>query len=271
MRPLFLAAIVVAACSNISPTPRCTPGASAACACPSGDMGARVCGVTGESFGPCTCDPSQDFDAGLIDVSTLDSIAVDSGIGPGADVISGRDASEETGSVDVGLLPDTLARDAGDALVPLDSAALADAERVDAGGPRDVTPDLSAMDAVAVDVSRCSVEQVFCGGACVAPATDPLHCGGCDRACNLADTESACVSGRCVTGRCASNFGDCDGNVSNGCEENLLVSSSNCGRCGNSCPSGAVCRGGGCASDCGGPCPMNSICVGSTVSAPKSA
>jgi hypothetical protein len=44
-------------CSSGSQAPKCIPGASAACACPTGQPGAQICNSAG-TFGVCTCSSS---------------------------------------------------------------------------------------------------------------------------------------------------------------------------------------------------------------------
>jgi hypothetical protein len=46
---------------------------------------------------------------------------------------------------------------------------------------------------------------------------------------------------------CNANYGNCDGNNTNGCEVNLLTDNSNCGSCGHACATG-TCQSGTCAS-----------------------
>lgn len=46
------------------------------------------------------------------------------------------------------------------------------------------------------DGLTCTGDQVICGAACVDLATDPMHCGSCDRACPAA--LGACYAGTCV-------------------------------------------------------------------------
>ncbi|MHC4837007.1 MAG: MopE-related protein [Planctomycetota bacterium] len=48
--------------------------------------------------------------------------------------------------------------------------------------------------------------------------TDPLNCGGCGQACDLANASEICVSGGCRIGDCDGGFGDADGLPGNGCE-----------------------------------------------------
>jgi hypothetical protein len=82
----------------------------------------------------------------------------------------------------------------------------------------------------------CDLGELCCDGACVAPATDDLHCGGCGIAC---DAGELCASGTCAP-RCEAPLLFCDG---------LCIDTSsdpdNCGRCGRVCPSG-ICRDGLC-------------------------
>ena len=66
--------------------------------------------------------------------------------------------------------------------------------------------------------------------------TDPTNSGACGVRCSATTDASGalCSSGCCVT-ECSCGRGDRDGNAVNGCEADLLTSTANCGRCGNSC------------------------------------
>ncbi len=59
-------------------------------------------------------------------------------------------------------------------------------------------------------------------------------CGGCGIICDYPDTEMTCTGGVCQIANCDPGFGDCDGIVTNGCE-NTLDSLTDCGACGVSC------------------------------------
>ena len=74
--------------------------------------------------------------------------------------------------------------------------------------------------------------------------------------CNCTPTNGTCNADCSIT--CAATFGDCDGNVANGCETQLN-SISNCGQCARecSCYGGATCVNGACA---GTPMPNGSAC-----------
>lgn len=51
-----VAAIVLVGCKPAADDPRCVPGTSASCACPSGSRGAQTCLPSG-TFAACTCTP----------------------------------------------------------------------------------------------------------------------------------------------------------------------------------------------------------------------
>jgi len=93
-----------------------------------------------------------------------------------------------------------------------------------------------------------------CGSSCVLTDTDPLHCGGCDRACPSAPNALAsCASGTCALA-CASGWGDCDESMANGCETGTASDVASCGACGTACPVGpnaiATCMSGSCGLRC---------------------
>jgi hypothetical protein len=88
-----------------------------------------------------------------------------------------------------------------------------------------------------------------CGFACVAGFADcdreipngceqslttPFACGGCYSTCQPVHAFGSCVTGSCEIAACDLGYGDCDGEVENGCET-PLVTPSNCGGCGVSC------------------------------------
>jgi hypothetical protein len=80
------------------------------------------------------------------------------------------------------------------------------------------------------------------------------HCGACRAACNPANATAACVAGACTITACDDGFGNCDGNVPNGCETNVRTSVTHCGRCMNECPARANgfpgCVAGACVISC---------------------
>ncbi|MBK9266227.1 MAG: choice-of-anchor L domain-containing protein [Polyangiaceae bacterium] len=72
-------------------------------------------------------------------------------------------------------------------------------------------------------VQPCMPGMSCCGGNCYDLATDVNNCGSCNNPCpTLPNATPACVDGLCTMGTCATAFADCDKNVMNGCEWNVL-------------------------------------------------
>ncbi len=79
---------------------------------------------------------------------------------------------------------------------------------------------------------------------------DVSNCGACGTVCTVANGVPACSSGACRVASCNTNFGDCNGTYSDGCETNLQTSSSHCGACGTACATGTACTAGRCGARC---------------------
>jgi len=60
-----------------------------------------------------------------------------------------------------------------------------------------------------------------CSGVCVDLDSHVDHCGGCGASCTLDRAEAACVAGACVVAQCSEQTVDCNGDPSDGCEEDL--------------------------------------------------
>ncbi len=83
-------------------------------------------------------------------------------------------------------------------------------------------------------------------------ATDATNCGTCGTVCSGTNGHAACVAGQCTIG-CNSGYGDCDGNVTNGCETHLSSNTSHCGSCSVACGNQngtATCSNGTCSIVC---------------------
>ncbi len=104
--------------------------------------------------------------------------------------------------------------------------------------------------------------------------SDTSNCGACGSVCTITNGVGACVSGACRVASCNTNFADCDGTATNGCEVNTTDDESHCGSCSTVCPGSATCLSGVCSTancrtvagvrwcyvvgGCGLPC--NSVC-----------
>ena len=119
---------------------------------------------------------------------------------------------------------------------------------------------------------RCVAAQCFqlCdtgGGDCTHPGLpdpddgcetdtggDPLNCGTCSNVCSVPVGTPGCTLGKCSIADCPTDTGDCDGDVSNGCETDLMTDEAHCGQCGRACSSSGVaslvCSQGLCGSGC---------------------
>ncbi len=90
------------------------------------------------------------------------------------------------------------------------------------------------------------------GNGCETSTSNSLaNCGACNNVCPApANGSAVCTGGVCGVGMCSPGFGNCDFNAGNGCESDTTSSVTNCGACGNVCPTppnvAAVCLGGVC-------------------------
>jgi hypothetical protein len=86
-------------------------------------------------------------------------------------------------------------------------------------------------------LAGCGLGQQSCGGQCIDPASDALHCGACDSIC---DRAQVCAAGSC-TETCSAPLTACDGRCFD-----LNRSPEHCGSCATHCSSG-ICESGVCA------------------------
>ena len=86
------------------------------------------------------------------------------------------------------------------------------------------------------------------GFECIDGRMDDRNCGACGNVCDLSGDGGApyanayygCVQSTCDQPKCVGGFGNCDGDMFNGCETDL-VDDANCGACGNACPANTKC------------------------------
>jgi len=83
---------------------------------------------------------------------------------------------------------------------------------------------------------------------CVDGRTSDANCGKCYNPCDPTNDGGVmhpnsyygCVNSECGHLKCNQDWGDCDHDIENGCEQTLL-DRNNCGACGNVCPAGQEC------------------------------
>lgn len=243
MRPLaLLAAILLACAGDPLPLRDCTPGVTLPCACVGGASGAQLCDADGR-VNACVCPDAGAADSAVdvLDASAPDVVTVDTPDVP--DV-----PSVPIDVVDV-QQPDVVTVDAP----PIDAcSSMTPANCCGTSCP--MRPHASAATCTAgVCGIVCAAGFGDCDGnptnGCeVDLATSVANCGACGAACRAAPTgdAAACASARCGL-RCMRLYAaDCDGDIANGCEVDLLTNRNHCGMCGGVCPPGRSCSGGGC-------------------------
>jgi hypothetical protein len=248
MRPLLLVALLalLAACAaDPTLTARdCTPGTTAACACVGGATGAQTCTAAG-TVGACVCpdaggaDVVAVVDAPAADLGSLPDVAtgpdvVDAG---GADVVDAADAAA-TCDGSCPPRPNAITLCVGGVCsVVMCRAGYANCDGDESNGCEvNFTTDPAhcgrcgnvcaagqecalerCIAACAPGVSRCRVTPTF-EGVCTDLQNDSTNCGMCGRACQFPHAAAACLRGQCVIGSCNPGYGNCDNDLTNGCE-----------------------------------------------------
>jgi hypothetical protein len=83
---------------------------------------------------------------------------------------------------------------------------------------------------------------------CETPLTSNVNCGNCGEPCAMPNAVAECGSGSCQFVSCLSGWGDCNDDLSDGCELNLNTTLSDCGGCDAACPANKLnCVGGTCS------------------------
>ena len=100
-------------------------------------------------------------------------------------------------------------------------------------------------------VDDCSAGTTLCGSSCIDLASDPEHCGDCETVCPAGVNAAAACSLSACTYACDSDYDDCDGAATAGCEQSLHTLE-HCGTCTVTCgPAHATgtCATGSCGLD----------------------
>ena len=105
-------------------------------------------------------------------------------------------------------------------------------------------------------ISSCVSGHLDCNfknadGCEVNSSLDVNNCGACGMVCGaIPNAVVGCEGGACGIGNCNTNFGDCNGQVADGCETSLKADNKNCGGCGHICAlaqATSTCTSGACA------------------------
>jgi hypothetical protein len=103
------------------------------------------------------------------------------------------------------------------------------------------------------DAGQCPDDRKLCSGACFAKDDARFGCAAssCDP-CSIPNAAAVCVAGACAIAACLSGHGDCNHDVTDGCETDTTSAHDECGACGHACDATLVCDRGSCASSCSG-------------------
>jgi hypothetical protein len=207
---------------------QCTPS-SGSCECTAANQGQTISCVNQNGFGSCvgsrTCDGVMGY--GMCSAET-----------PLAEICNARD-DDCDGQTDEGLPTVTCGLGQCQRTVP----ACID------GGTFVCTPGVPG-------VERCNGLDDDCDGTPdngISLQSDVTNCGRCGNACMVANATPRCLGGQCEIGQCLAPFDDCNGRLTDGCEENTQMSVNHCGMCGRRCVAAnatSSCTGGQCAFAC---------------------
>ncbi len=106
---------------------------------------------------------------------------------------------------------------------------------------------------------ECDIGYADCDGladnGCESNLRELDNCGRCGQRCYGANALTSCTSGACDVVSCSWQYGDCDLDPFNGCEEDLSSNRERCGACDDACPASATngsyaCVAGRCQLSC---------------------
>lgn len=104
----------------------------------------------------------------------------------------------------------------------------------DAGPDAETDAETDAASDAPLDVA-CGADEKHCAAGCVKLSDPAFGCGAGCAPCGIPGAVAACDAGSCVMVGCAPGFGNCNLDLTDGCEVELAADPSSCGACGNIC------------------------------------
>ncbi|NIS34140.1 MAG: hypothetical protein GWO04_31170 [Actinobacteria bacterium] len=172
-------------------------------------------------------------DSDVIDSGVVDSATPDADVGPMDSAVTGDTAPPDSGAMD-GATGDSMVTDTGTADTGSTDTGVVDSGSGDTCGSTEV----------------CNMMDDDCDGLIDEGfnlSSDPDNCGACGNVCNLPNASSLCTWGFCYVSSCDTDWGNCDGDSSNGCETDLTSDDANCGMCDNRCNGMRTCTSSTCS------------------------
>jgi hypothetical protein len=124
------------------------------------------------------------------------------------------------------------------------------------GGTAGTAGAAGSGEAGAAGTPGCAADEKECDGSCVPLADPATGCGSPDTCepCEIDHATAACATDECSIDRCDDDWGDCNMDLADGCEQTLDDTIVHCGACDRACATAGVasveCNGGLCVSSC---------------------